>query len=315
MMTSARGRGLLLVGSLVTCGCPPASTRTERPFVDAARAAPAPVVPKIDELDYFTQLKSRRPDLLEKDDDCYLALVLKPKYRPLVLDASASYRTIVSTTYNDEERRSDVAWVTAHQEGELLFCSQHPGAPGCGAICAHDCVACPNERASAFPTGALLPVHPAGYPLCNFVGYAVGTGLRGGARYDATGVVDAWKVFLEFHDDFARTLTPSAYLEFSNRLAAAGYQGDSKIFSSPAAPERVRFQYNDVILHARSPADAKVAEKVAIQTFGAALAGYGRGVDVGQQSTSVDWHHYLCAEKGDLGRLPAEALDFVHFRD
>jgi hypothetical protein len=281
----------------------------------AKKTAAADDVPKVDELDYFQKLLARRPALLENESTCYLSSVLKPRYRAALLEGGSDYPAIVAKHYEAKDQAEDRAWIAAHQQAEVELCQRNAGASGCDKICLASCSACPDAGLSGATTGASLGVYPSGYSLCNFVGYSTSSGLRGGARYDPSGIIDAWKVFFEFRDDFRTTLTPARYFEFSNRLAAAGFRGDSKIFTNPAAPERFRFQYNNLIIHAHSPKDAKLAEKIGLEFFGAALEGRGRGVDVGPPASTVDWHHFLCAEKGNLSRLSDEARDFVRFRD
>ncbi|MDP2315179.1 MAG: hypothetical protein Q8P41_19925 [Pseudomonadota bacterium] len=286
--------------------------------VPAPPAVVGPVaVPIIDELAYLEQIKLRRPDLFEHD--CWNTLTLKPRYREALLAGADDYAAIEAREYAAADRATDLGWMASHQEALVSFCQEHPGAGGCARICAPGlvdgaCGACPDGGLPE-TSGTFLGVRPAGYPLCSSVGYLVGAGT-GGTAYDPRGVVQSWKVFFEFQDDFATTLTPAAYLEFSQRLAAAGYRGDSKIRSTPHDPGKARFQYNNIVVHGHTPADARIAETVGLAVFGVALAGHGRGLDVGfapDLRDVRDWHHFLC--EGDLGVLSAEALAFVRFDD
>lgn len=270
-------------------------------------------VPVIDELGYLAELRQSRPDLLATD--CYDTLVLRDVYRQAVLAGSETYASIEKARYTAEERASDQAWIESQQRAELLVCSQQSGAGGCKNICNAACAVCPLGDAPA-SSGATRPaMFVSGYGLCAFVGYAEGAGT-GGPLYDPAGVILDFKVFFEFGSDFAEQLSPDAFVEFSKRLAAAGFRGDAEIPSDPSLPGQVRFQYNNIIVHGHSPADAVIAEKIGLAMFGAVLAGHGRGLDVGtppNASSPLDWHHFLCT--GGFDGLPTVGKDFVHYRD
>jgi hypothetical protein len=109
------------------------------------------------------------------------------------------------------------------------------------------------------------------------VGYRVGDWPR--TRYDTTGAIESWKVFFEFLDD-ARP-SPAATDAFTQRLGQRGFRGDWKMNATSEDPDMPRFQYNNLIVHAWSPADAEIAEAVGLDLFRGHLAGHGRGLDVG----------------------------------
>jgi len=297
----------LLVGNAACRSKPPApsSTATEAGGESSAGA----VVPIIEELAYFAELQAKRPDLLT-GPGCYDALVLKPRYRQRLLGGSETFDSIRRDTYSPTEVAADHAWVNSLQEAELAYCRDTGNPGGCGDLCRLPCDACPDAGNVASTSNASVPVWPAGYPLCNFVGYFIGRKRRD--RYDTTGKIVSYKVFFEFKEDFTKTLTPSAYLEFSRALAEAGYEGDSKI---SVGDGRVRYQYNDIIVHGHSPANAKLAERIGLAHFGAALAGHARGLDLisAHTGSELDWHHYLCAE--GISGLSDEALAFVRHQD
>ena len=309
---------LACLASLAACGSSTRATAspdtTNTPADDAAAAADAAtdagvaaVVPVVDELDYLEQLKAKRPDLYSTD--CYSSMVLKPEYRSTLLGGTGSYATIQTKEYAAADIAADAEWVKSLQAAQVLFCEQSPNAGGCSRICLAACGACPSSSLGTTVDSA-KSVRPAGYPLCNFVGYLVNLGPSG-TPYDKTGQVVSWKVFLEFDRQFRTTLTAATYRQFSDRLAAAGFRGDSKI---PLQDGQVRFQYNDIIVHGHSPTDAKIAERVGIEMFGASLVGHGRGLDVAVATATtgvLDWHHYLCAVGSSM--LSADALAFVHF--
>ena len=311
---------LALLLPLAACGSSTRATAspdaTNPPAEDAAAAvdpttdaAVAPTIPVVDELDYLEQLKSKRPDLYASD--CYSSLVLKPEYRPTLLGGMGSYASIQTKEYAAADVAADADWVKSMQAAQVLFCEQSPNAGGCSKICTAACAACPSSSLGTTVDSA-KSVRPAGYPLCNFVGYLVNLGPSG-TPYDKTGQVVSWKIFLEFGPDFRTTLTAASYRAFSDRLAAAGFRGDSKI---PLQDGQVRFQYNDIIVHGHSPTDAKIAERVGLEMFGSSLVGHGRGLDVAVATATtgvLDWHHYLCAEGSS--KLSADALSFVRFEN
>ena len=319
MMMNASLRSLLLLLLFV-----PACGNAETPAsaaggADAGDAPPAldagtdvatlAAIPLVEELDYLAQLTAKRPDLYASD--CYNSLVLRPEYRANLLDGKDTFDSVEARAYASDDRTKDGAWVRSMQDAQVLFCQQHPDAGACSKICLAACDACPAASLGTAIDSA-PPVRPAGYPLCAFVGYLINAG-PGGTPYDKSRQVLAWKVFFELGADFRTTLTAAAYLEFSTRLAAAGFRGDSKI---PLQDGQVRFQYNDIIVHAYSPADARIAERVGFDLFGSSLVGHGRGLDMASATSTtgaLDWHHYLCAE--GPAKLSAEAIAFVRYAD
>jgi hypothetical protein len=153
-------------------------------------------------------------------------------------------------------------------------------------------------------------VQISGYNINQFVGYRSGAG-----RFvDSDGI--CYKVFFDFVDA-PRDLTPALYLEFVHALADAGFVGDSKV---PMVAGWVRFNYNDIIVHAGSPDNARIAERVGLNLFNSRLAHHGRGLDIMQEKSGerwtqpIDWHHFL-AVNTELSRLSPRALSYVNFAD
>jgi hypothetical protein len=124
-------------------------------------------------------------------------------------------------------------------------------------------------------------------------GSAPTSGTRRGPTSPSSRGYD-WKLLFEIAD-YANALASDAYQRFSQALGSAGYTGDTKISMKPGW---ARFQYNTLIVHAHSRADAAIAEQVAASTFGAALVGYARGTDV---DTATE--------------LPGDILAFIQFQD
>jgi tetratricopeptide (TPR) repeat protein len=227
-------------------------------------------VPRIDELSYWHQIGP-----VVSESERHEALMLKPKYRQVLLSGQKKLGAIL-TDYSDTERETDDRWIKAHQAALQSF---HPQ---------------PDQLISV-----------AGYNPNQFVGYRIGKQQR---IPDQDGI--CYKVFFEFQDPI-RDLSPELYLQFSRELAKAGFIGDSKIGMRPGY---ARFFYNNVIVHATDPDDAKKAERVGFSVFGSRLAHYARGVDVMQTSVnrfpSQDWHEFL-STSSDLSRLPDKAVSFV----
>jgi hypothetical protein len=294
-----RGSGLLILLAATT-GCAPAGKGQS----DAAPENRAPL--RIDELAYYDALAQRRPDLLTDTKllgTCYQALTLRPSLRARLLGGSETPHQIEVSLADPAEDAADSAWVEAQERAELALCASAFGG-GCSRLCANPsgCPACPPggvPNPGPGDGGSPPPFVVSGYPLCAYAGYSEGPL---GPGFD-------WKLLFELND-YRNTLSPERFQEFSRQLAMAGYQGDAK---TPLFPGWARFQYNTLIVHARTRADAAVAEQVAFRFFGAEILGYGRGTDVSRPSGGVDWHDFLCQSGADLSSLPADLQAFIHF--
>lgn len=271
-------------------------------FLAACTPAPPAEVPAIDELGWMASLRAERPDVFRSD--CWNAATLKPEHRAAFLSGTETYAELLARSYNEADRAADRAWMARQQAAIVAFCEAHPGSGGCGSVCNSPCEACPDEK--LYGGTHVRPVRPAGYGLCGAVGYVVGEG-PGGQRYDPLGTVDSWKVFFTFDPAQTETITPELYHDYFVKLEAAGYRGDAKMVTTTAEPQRLRFQYNNVIVHAWSPADGLIAERVGLEHFAGTLTAHGRGLDV----MGRDWHTFLCQDQ--LGVLSEEALAYVGF--
>ncbi|MGE0526893.1 MAG: hypothetical protein AB7P49_07520, partial [Bdellovibrionales bacterium] len=136
-----------------------------------------------------------------------------------------------------------------------------------------------------------------------FVGYHVGhvTG------YDSEGL--GRKIYLEFKS-MVEDLTPDDYLAFSRVLHRAGFNGDSKVQLSPGA---ARYQFNNIVIHAGSLKDVKVAERISKQFFSSKLASMGCGLDVKRGERGLDWNRFLCSQTPNA--LPPSAFMYLSFKD
>lgn len=207
-------------------------------------------------------------------DPAWQALVLRPQYRAeLLASDTLTYETLVAREYGVEDRASDAAWARSMRDAQTAFVS----------------------------TPAIAV---AGYPVEVYVGYRVGPR----PRLEPDGLVLSYKAFIEVRD-FQQALSPERYAGFVARLDAHGLWGDSKISLRPG---QVRFQYNNVIVHAPTLGMALCAEAVGVAYFGAAVKHVGRGIDAKIGPEAMDWHHFLLT--GRYGELPSRVQDFIEYR-
>jgi hypothetical protein len=241
---------------------------------DSTRGTVDTDAPFIDEIGWWQTLRDARPDLVAQAggsvDDAGWQALV---LRPRYRDELIGSKTTPAAIRDRESTEADRAAEVAWAEGLR------------------------RAQRGFVPTAT---VRPAGYPLEVYTGYRVG----GGPLEDADGLT--YKVFFEL-DEFTTSLSSDRYVAFVEALAAAGFAGDSKIDLRPGA---VRFDYNDVIVHAGSASMALCAEQVGLAQLGAALAHVGRGVDLDDGvGPPVDWHHLLLL--GAVGGLPEGARRFV----
>lgn len=239
--------------------------------LSAVAAAPGLV---LDATDWLETLRAGRPELVTQhdggiDDPAWQALVIRPRYRDELLGSETTYEGLVARDYSAAQRSSDAAWAERLRDAQRSL--------------------------PATPT-----LRPAGYPIEAYVGYRVGPK---GPLVDPIGVT--YKVFFEL-DDFQTALAPDRYVAFSRALEQAGFVGDSKI---DLRPGQVRFQYNNVIVHAPSVEMAECAEAIGLAYFGGQVLHVARGVD----ADGLDWHHFLLT--GRFGQLPPQVRAFVHHRE
>jgi hypothetical protein len=291
------------------------------PIPDAAPYAT--LVPRVNEVTFYSELASKRPDLLAYPPDggsgtaslCYQSMILAPNYRGELLDGGASVLPSAIEVESSADRAADDSWIAEEQSDELAYCAMHPGG-GCSAICASGgCTACPDASVGS-KTAPLAPYWVSGYGLCAFVGYEVGPDVP---IYDEDGLV--WLVYFTF-ESLDEDLTPALMHSYAEALACSGYQGDFKILTDPALPQQGRYQYNDIIVHGHSEHDAELAEAIGLNLFVSRgktlLAATGRGLDVhnvqvGAYEQYLVWAEYLCAEHGDLSIAQARSPHAVPY--
>jgi hypothetical protein len=302
----------------------------EAACVPAGEGGPVPdastyaaMVPRVDQIAFYGELGSKRPDLLAYPPDggigpaslCYLSMMMRPSFRAQLLGGSTSVVPATIEVDTAAESEVDEAWIASQQADELAYCAANPGG-GCDQICASPpCSACP-----AAPVGSasapLAPYYVSGYGLCDYVGYKTGPNVQ---IYDADGLV--WLVYFTFRS-LDTDLTPALVHAYGAALSCAGFQGDFKILTDPSRAQQARYQYNDMIVHAHSEHDAELAEAIGLRLFTSGgktlLAAMGRGLDVhnvqvGAYEQFLVWAEYLCAEHGDLGIVDARSSHAVPF--
>jgi hypothetical protein len=241
---------------------------------DQTPAAP----PFVDQPAWLDQLRVHRPDVLVSGrggvlDPAWQALVLRPRYRADFLVFADTYASFRARTYTQAQREIDARWAQSLRDAQQAF----------------------------VPTTNIVV---AGYDRQAYVGYQVGPRSWG----EPDGLVVNHKAFLEL-SDFERSLTPERYAGFVAKLGEHGFIGDSKV---DLRPGQVRFQYNNVIVHAPSAQMARCAEAVGIAYFGAELEHVARGIDAVVDHDTLDWHSFLLT--GRYAELPSPVRDFVEYR-
>jgi hypothetical protein len=246
------------------------------PAVEApAGRSMAEPVPALDATVWFEQLTQARPGLMKQHtggikDPAWQALVIRPRYRNELLNGSgATYETIVARDLVPDLEDADATWAEDLRLAQL----------------------------------ALVPsdtLYPSGYPIQAYVGFRTGT--RGPWNKDR-GL--SYKTFFEV-DDLHTTLSPDRVVGFARELERVGFVGDFKI---DLRRGQVRFQYNNVIVHAPTMAMAECAEATGLRWFAGQLLHVAHGLDVVTTSGPLDWHHFLLT--GKFHELPEDVQAFA----
>lgn len=272
---------------------------------------------RLNQLAYLDELRKFRPDLSENLASCYQALVLKVELRKRLLTGTETPAQLEEAESRLGEKAPDLdqvlEWMKSHRTASASLGARYlldlttNGVDVSGLSASQPSSSQFQRAIQGFPWG------PAAYSPEVYIGYRVGPS---GPVGDDRGI--DYKVFIDFADP-VRTLTPEVYQEYIQKLAEAGFRGDSKIPSDPHRPEQIRFQYNVMIVHSNSREDAIKAEQVTTAFFGKSIIHVSRGVDVlGRSNTKTnivgmrhraDWHHLLCM--GRYSMLPDDLKDFV----
>jgi hypothetical protein len=241
-------------------------------LLSCGRALP----PALDEPAYLAELQAQRPDLVVQ----HQGSVRDPAWQALVIRPRFRAELLAG---NDRTYETIVAreYTDAERASDASWAQSLRDAE-----LAFD----PTDR-----------VARGGYDTRAYASYRQGDAARDADGFD-------YKAFFELAD-FHTSLSAARYAGFAERLGAVGFRGDSKIDLRPGA---VRFEYNDVIVHAPSIDLARCAEAVGIAWFGAAIEHIARGVDPPPAGKPLDWHHFLLT--GGFGQLPAAVRDFVQYR-
>jgi hypothetical protein len=290
-----------LVGTLLLVfpACGPESRMTVGSTISAELSASS--FYHVDQEGFLGELARDRPDLLGTKNAAYGALMVRPAYRAEILSTSMKLSDLVAHRYSDAQRASDAAWVTTQKDAELRLRRDVEEALAAAGVSPGDRT---DPRYQAVM--ATFPVKPAAYPIDSFVGYYPD---EGGSIWDERGLV--WLIYFCFNDIDA-DVTPETFHAYVEALGRDGFHGDAKI---PVLPGQTRFQYNNIIVHAHSRADALLAEQIGVDLFSSTLASIGRGLDVTDRQGGQPWSDYLFdAYAGDPTTVPSDALDFVRYR-
>ena len=245
---------------------------------------------KVDQVEYIQSLRKQRPDLMTPET-CKPNLILKPEYRKQVLSSKESAQTIIKEKYSEKEQAQDQEWADSHRKAMSQLAQ--PQKP---------------------PKGGTWLHWAKWYNPKEYIGFYLGTKKidtkKAPSYADVKGI--GYKVYFQ-PKSHLENLRPADALAFAKALAAAGYKGDFKI---QMIPEKIRFYFNNIVMHAQTKADAFVAEKVGKDFFGDRAVTTGRGVDVDivrGKKDELDWSEFLC--KYEISDIPQYALDFVKYKD
>jgi hypothetical protein len=240
---------------------------------------------RINQLEYLTKLKEKRPDLLK--EDCKGNLIAKPEYRDLILNGS-SMSSLLKDDYSERMQIEDARWADEYRN-----------------------VLEPDAATSGYNIAAYYN------PLFYF-GYLVGVDdLRKNKNLLTHPFIDSrgigYKVFFQLRD-FQNDLTARAFQLFAHALSQSGFRGDLKVQLQLG---NARFKFNNVVVHAATRCDSFLAEQVGLRFFCRKLAATSRGVDVdldpSGEEPALDWSEFLCSR--NFADLPLDVRNYVNYRD
>jgi len=277
-------------------------------------------LPHVDEIAYCLQLFTARPDIVvgaspaaTTTNPALNALVIGQPYRTFMLVSPHSYdlATVNACPSPSNIQVANDKWVANQQASQKAFKANLV-----------------NQYKSIYPRGTeaefeawLAPqnnIKPGYYPIDSFVSYYVGPKV---SLYQPTTNLDC-KLYLTFDNvtDSQKhltpvmfsTVTPAVYYGFAQALFNAGFNGD---FKSPAWGDALAMNYNQIIIHCGSIANAKLAEQVAEQYFYGTLAYESRGIDTLQGTQQTDWHQYLLENSGNISALPSNIQAWLTYQN
>jgi hypothetical protein len=234
-------------------------------------------VPILDQVEWWIDLTMERPQLADQ----YVGRIDDPAWQALVI--RPRYRLeLITPPFETYES------IVAREYGPDERAADRLWAEGLQAA-----------EIEAEPDAAMRRI---GRPA--YAEFRIGPPVR---TRDARGFT--YKAFFEV-DDFLVSLGPDRVTGFARALDAAGFVGG---FIIDLRPGQVRFQYNNVIVHAPTMAMADCALATGLSYFASDLLHVGRGIDATKPERSLDWHHFLLT--GEFDQLPADVQAFTRSRE
>ena len=294
-------------------------------------------IPFMNGIDYLNQLKAERPELFTGDpkaSSCRWDVRVRPAYRDLILvqkqdvKMEGSLEGTFVYTYLDEpftlaKQKADFEWASTHRAAmafaEQTIASQmsdkgYKVSPyearfedGDREVYNEESIPGDPREPARMQLPKLYDIYPTFYPLADYVSYGMGPRDIVFEKQANNAYSLVYKIWFEFKD-YAKDLTPEAYLKFSEALHKAGFSGDSKL-TLPMG--WARYFYINIAVHAPTMKDAKIAESVGLTFFGDKLESYSRGVDYREPNKApISWPTFLCTH--DVNTLPGPVLNFVN---
>jgi hypothetical protein len=240
---------------------------------------------RINQLEYLTKLKEKRPDLLK--EDCKGNLIAKPEYRDLILNGS-SMSSLLRDDYSQKMQIEDARWADEYRK----------------------VLERPNRTTAGYSIAAYYD------PLVYF-GYLVGIDkLRENKNLLTHPFIDnrgiGFKVFFQLRD-FQNDLRAREFQLFAQALSQLGFRGDLKVQLQSG---NARFKFNNIVVHSATRYDSFFAEQVGLKFFSRKLAAISRGVDVdldpSGEKPALDWSEFLCSR--NFADLPLDVKNYVNYR-
>lgn len=267
-----------------------------------AKAVHHSAPPFLNLLEYRDELRRARGHF---DENCPMNLRVRSSFKLLILEQSHNFDWLLGEDqYSDHQKRIDSVWghrLTAANFSEISKIERRIGVTQIDQS--------PWNHFSDQNLKKLnsIAFYPGFYDPNEFVSFQIGPAQMPWWKDRGYN----FKVFFEFKDPQS-SLTPEIYRAFARRLSREGFQGDFKI---PVISGWIRFNWNNVVVHATSLESARIAEKVGLQTFEGRLSSYSRGIDFRQPEDFkvYDWPSFLCLK--DPALLPADIYKFVNHLD
>ncbi len=259
-------------------------------------------VARMDQIQYAKDLKSKRPELFK--DICKPNLILKSQYRKSVLFEKESNDSIRKKNYTDALKKVDTEWADSHRSfikeiskviGDMHYHTKDEKNKDNKAVLRVGSYYDPKEYVGYYigPASYKSGINTLVHPFMNITGIG-------------------YKVFFEIQT-FTEHLTPNDFYNFAKALHEENFRGDLKI---PMALGKMRYFFNNIVIHAQSLEDALIAERVGLKFFNQKLASTGRGADVDENLNGkvegMDWSEFLCNRNVD--QLPGDVQNYLFYK-